>query len=159
MTEINQEVICDDIYGKTYKVQSSELSFRPAVYAVIIHDGKVLLSKQWEGYDFPGGAIELGESTADALIREVKEETGLVVKVGKLLHCDNSFFKLPFKGSFVHSIQIFHQCEVVGGELSTQFLDEQELRYVGKAEWINLEDFANVKIYSSVDAKKVLSLI
>lgn len=152
-------VTCEDIHDNKYQVSSEELTFRPAVYGVIIQDGKILLSKQWEGYDFPGGAIELGEQTSDALIREVKEETGFEVEVGRLLHCDNSFFKLPFKGNFVHSIQIFHLCKIVGGELSTQFLDEQEKRYVGKAEWVALDKFNEVKIYSSVDAKKVLKLI
>ncbi len=156
---LKRMVTCDDIHDKKYQVSSDDLSFRPAVYGVIIQDGKILLSKQWEGYDFPGGAIELGESTADALIREVKEETGLKVEVGKLLHCDNSFFKLPFNGSFVHSIQIFHMCKIIGGELSTQFLDEQEQKYVGKAEWVDLNKFNDVKIYSSVDLKKVLKLI
>jgi 8-oxo-dGTP diphosphatase len=97
-----REVTCEDIEGKTYQVPSDKLTFRPAVYGVIIQDGKILLSKQWDGYDFPGGGIDLGEDTETALIREVKEETGVDVEVGRIVYSSNSFFKLPFKEKFVH---------------------------------------------------------
>jgi len=151
-----QIVTCKDIEGNTYQVSANELAFRPAVYAVIIKDGQILMSKQWDGYDFPGGGIELGEPTESALIREVKEETGVDITVKKILHCSNSFFKLPFKGTFVHSIHLYYQCQIVGGELSTEFLNEQEKQYVGRPEWLELNKIRNVKIYTSADVDKLL---
>lgn len=150
------QVTCEDIEGKNYQVNISDLSFRPAVYGVIVKDGKILMSKQWDGYDFPGGGIELGEPTEDALVREVKEETGLDVKMGKILHCEHSFFKLPYKGNFVHSIHMYYECHVVGGELSTDYFDEQEKQYADKPEWVDLSTIKDAKIYSSGDVNKVL---
>lgn len=150
------QVTCEDIEGKTYQVNVSDLSFRPAVYGVIVKDGKILMSKQWDGYDFPGGGIELGEPTEDALIREVKEETGLDVKMGKILHCEHSFFMLPYKENFVHSIHMYYECCVVGGELTTDYFDEQEKQYADKPEWVDLNTIKDVKIYSSSDVNKVL---
>jgi len=129
------------------------------VYGVIIQEDKILLSKQWNGYNFPGGGIELGENTEDALKREVKEETGIEISVGKILHCQNSFFKLPFKGNFVHSIHVFYECKVIGGELSTKYLDENEKKYAEMAEWVPLTKIPDLKIFSSVDAKKVLEAV
>ncbi|MBD3279521.1 MAG: NUDIX domain-containing protein [Candidatus Pacebacteria bacterium] len=156
MNKSPQQVTCEDVEGKTYQVGTDQLTFRPAVYGVIVKDGKILMSKQWDGYDFPGGGIELGEPTDKALLREVKEETGLDVKMGRILHCEHSFFKLPFKGNFVHSIHMYYECRVVGGEISTEFLDEQEKQYADKPEWVDLSKITKVKIYSSGDTNKVL---
>ena len=55
----------------------------------MIKDGdKYLLQnrvkKDWQGYTFPGGHIEPGESIVQSAIREVKEETGLDVKHPKI---------------------------------------------------------------------------
>ena len=59
----------------------------PSVKAIIIKDGKFLIVKEilknkiiW---DLPGGKIKYGESPYDALIREVKEETTLKIKIIK----------------------------------------------------------------------------
>lgn len=159
MKQKDFSVTCHDIEGNTYQVSANKLTFRPAVYGVIIQNNKVLLSKQWDGYDFPGGGIELGESTEEALEREVKEETGIEVNVGQILHSEHSFFKLPFKGTFVHSIHLYYQCEMIAGELSTQFLVAQEQEYAGMPEWIDLDRLDQVKIYNSVDLSKVLKSI
>jgi 8-oxo-dGTP diphosphatase len=64
---------------------------RVVVGAAIVHDGRVLaacrsapaeLAGRWE---FPGGKVEDGESEADALVRECREEMGIEVAVGRLL--------------------------------------------------------------------------
>jgi len=94
MEKDSKKIICKDVHGKEYEIAVGQLSFRPSVYGVIIQDGKAFLSKQWgDGYDFPGGGIELGETIEEALKREVKEETGLEVKVGEIIAVENSFLK------------------------------------------------------------------
>ena len=56
---------------------------REAVRAIIRKDGKIALvkSEKEHYYKFPGGGIEPGESHLGALLREVREETGLQVRV------------------------------------------------------------------------------
>lgn len=62
------------------------------VAAVIIRDGCVLTCRRnaersagglWE---FPGGKVEPGESAEEALIREIREELGVDIEVGELIH-------------------------------------------------------------------------
>jgi ADP-ribose pyrophosphatase YjhB (NUDIX family) len=63
------------------------------VTGVVIEDGRILLLNQDAGersWSLPGGKLEDGETLAGALVREIREETGLDVEPGRLLYvCDN----------------------------------------------------------------------
>ena len=54
---------------------------RPSARAIIIRDGKVAMvfSRKYGHYKFPGGGIRAGESREEALLREAREEAGLVL--------------------------------------------------------------------------------
>ncbi len=59
---------------------------RIGVGAVVLHEGRVLLVRRGQPpgvgkWSLPGGLVHLGETTRDAVAREVMEETGLVVRV------------------------------------------------------------------------------
>lgn len=61
------------------------------VAAVIRRGGRILISRRREGgerggqWEFPGGKVEPGEGEPEALRREVREELGCEVEVGRLL--------------------------------------------------------------------------
>jgi ADP-ribose pyrophosphatase YjhB (NUDIX family) len=62
----------------------------PCVGAVVVAAGQLLLIQRGHppeagSWSLPGGRIEAGETDADALVREVREETGLEVTVGALV--------------------------------------------------------------------------
>jgi 8-oxo-dGTP diphosphatase len=156
---MNKAVICHDIKGNKFEITADKLSLRPSVYGVILKNNKVLLSKQWDGYDFPGGGIELGETIKEALIREVKEETGLAVKVGNLITCEDSFFKTPHEVQYVQSILLYYLCEVTGGEISTENFDKYEKEYAGMPEWIDIKSKDQIKFYNSVDSLAILNKV
>jgi 8-oxo-dGTP diphosphatase len=151
-----KNVTCVDKDGNQFEVPVLDLQMRPSVYGVIISDGKVLLVRQWDGYDFPGGGIDLGETIEEALVREVKEESGMDVVVGEIIACENSFFKTN-KGEYLHSVLLYYTCEVVGGELSIDGIDEAEKAYVRDLpEWVPLEKLDTIKFYNSVDSVEVI---
>lgn len=71
--------------------------------------GRVLLCRNVKhGYCYlPGGHVEFGERAADALVREFKEETGLVVQVGNCLLVSEGTFQQ--KGRERHEVNlVFH---------------------------------------------------
>jgi ADP-ribose pyrophosphatase YjhB (NUDIX family) len=83
--------------------------------AVLIEQDRILLVQQRvdavRGWSLPGGALEAGETLADCVAREVKEETGLEVAVGRLLYvCD----RIDGNQHVVHVTFAVHQ---VGGRL------------------------------------------
>ncbi|MHA6529599.1 NUDIX hydrolase [Paenibacillus sp. BAC0078] len=72
-----------------------------AVKGVIVHKGKILLVQRAAedsvgagSWECPGGKIEFGEGLETALVREIREETGLTVEVGALLYV-SSFLSDP----------------------------------------------------------------
>ncbi|MBQ8482290.1 MAG: NUDIX domain-containing protein [Alphaproteobacteria bacterium] len=69
--------------------------FRLRAAAVIIENGSVLFAtNDVEKYYYSvGGAIELGETAEQAVLREVKEETGVDYEIDRLLFIQENFFK------------------------------------------------------------------
>jgi len=61
------------------------------VAAIIIHNGQILCMQRGQAkqdyisykYEFPGGKIELGETRIEALMRELKEEMNIEVKIAE----------------------------------------------------------------------------
>ena len=79
-----------------------------AVGAIIVREGAVLLVRRGRGaevgkWSIPGGRVEFGESLADAVAREVLEETGLQVTAGELAWWVERIGDEPF----VHHYVIF----------------------------------------------------
>jgi 8-oxo-dGTP pyrophosphatase MutT (NUDIX family) len=150
------KVICHDVEGNKKEVDIKELKFRPSVYGVLIENGKILLFKQWDGYDFPGGGVEIGETINEALEREFWEETGLKIKIGQPVICETSFFAPRFVEEYWNCPLIYFLCEKVSGELSKDNFDEHEKKYADMPEWIDLDGVDKLKFYNSIDSVKVI---
>lgn len=151
-------VTCVDREGKNHQVDVNDLLWRPSVYGLYIHDDKILLSKQWDGYDFPGGGIEKHETITQALQREFFEETGLKVeKVGPMVACEESFYQATLSSEKAfHSILMYYLIEQASGELSTEYFDETEKTYADMAEWISLDAIEDITFFNSIDSIKVI---
>ena len=100
------------------------------VLCLIHKEDKYLLQdrikKDWRGYTLPGGHIEPEESIVDAVIREMKEETGLTIRNPKL--CGVKQF--PIEGG--RYLVFLFSAEEFEGELVSS--DEGKMHWVGKEE-------------------------
>lgn len=148
-------ITCTDIEGQKHLVSTSDLSWRPSVYAIIVKNKKVLLSNQYGGFDLPGGGVDLGEDLYEALKREVKEETGVNIANPGLIEAKTNFFKLPSAHShenrFIQSLLLYFTCDFKGGKLSIDGFDEHERLNGDMPEWVSIEDLEKIKVSSSID--------
>ncbi|OFV83780.1 MAG: NUDIX hydrolase [Acidobacteria bacterium RIFCSPHIGHO2_02_FULL_67_57] len=90
------------------------------VGGVVIRDTRVLLVQraseplagQWS---LPGGAVELGETLEEAVVRELKEETGLTVRVVKLVEAFERIIRDDSGRPRYHYVLLDYLCEPVEG--------------------------------------------
>jgi 8-oxo-dGTP diphosphatase len=95
---------------------TSERDRKLVVAGLVAHDGRVLITQrtaeqalplQWE---FPGGKVEPGEAPVAALARELREEIGVVVEVGRIW--DVLFHAYPA----FDLVMLVYTCRIVDGE-------------------------------------------
>jgi len=127
-----------------------EVRLFTATKALIVHEGKVLVlresSKYVEGtnsgrFDVVGGRITPGERFEDALKREIFEETGLSVKIGKPFFVNESWPVV--KGEKWQVVRIFFEAF---SEDNKVILSEDHDKY----EWINPNNFRNYPIIENL---------
>ncbi len=102
--------------------------------AIIIKNGKILLEKRhsgkWKGYwCLPGGQLVKGETIEEGLKREVFEETGFKVKIGKLV---GVYSGVLFNGSGGEVAALSYFAEIVGGKKRLQKEEVDEIRWFAK---------------------------
>jgi glycerol-1-phosphatase len=86
--------------------------------------GHILLQRRSDNgrWGLPGGSVEIGEAVAAAVVREVQEETGLAVRVDRLVgvYSDPAFQVVRYAdGNVVHYVSLFFACALLGGTLHT----------------------------------------
>jgi 8-oxo-dGTP diphosphatase len=105
-----------------------------ATKAFIVHDGKILLLRESTHYqdgtqigkfDVPGGRVQPGERFDEGLIREIREETGLTVRVGKPFFVGE--WRPIVKGEPWQIVGIFFACEA---DTDAVALSEDHAEYV-----------------------------
>lgn len=103
-----------------------------AVAGVLLRDdGALLLQRRSDDgeWGLPGGAVELGESPAEALVREMAEETGLAVRPTELLGVVGPARLIYPNDDLVEYFSLVFRCDLLGGALSTADEQTLELRY------------------------------
>jgi 8-oxo-dGTP pyrophosphatase MutT (NUDIX family) len=111
-----------------------DLLITPAASAIIFDEqGRMLLHKRSDNGDWhpPSGCIEPDESPTDAVVREVWEETGLIVEPVSLIGIYNGpafHFTYPH-GDQIAIFSIMFACRAIGGTLQPDEHEVLELKY------------------------------
>ena len=97
-------------------------------------NGEVLLQKHGDSkkWGFPGGAVEIGETPQMAAVREIKEETGLDVRVEKTIGVYTDLDMVYPNGDKAQSIIIAFELKAVGGKLHCDQEETLELKFFSK---------------------------
>ncbi|MFT5365555.1 MAG: 8-oxo-dGTP diphosphatase [Candidatus Latescibacterota bacterium] len=105
----------------------------------ILKENKILLTKRedFEVWCVPGGAVDKGESIPQAAIREAKEETGLTIRLTRMV----GLYGRPYNNQVIHSI--LFAAEPISGDLKTQADEVIDIGYFTLKEALNLQLFAD----------------
>jgi len=124
-----------DLFNKKHKRNLKNFKFRVSVYGVLHKGDKILVQRhpRLKTYGLPGGGVEIGETINSSLVREFVEETGLTLKIGKLITVTESFF--TYEGEDAHSILITYEVSSLGGKLLTEGNKED----TGEVKFIELD--------------------
>jgi ADP-ribose pyrophosphatase YjhB (NUDIX family) len=111
---------------------------KAGVAVIILNEAnQVLLQKRADVglWGIPSGHIEIGETVAEAAIREVKEETNLEIRIKKLIGVysdpNSQVFAYP-NGKVVHFITTCFLAEITGGELRCNSDESLEIKFFGQ---------------------------
>ena len=108
-----------------------------AAAAVVVKEGKILIIKRnfdpnRGKWSIPGGVIEVGETVRESAVREVYEETGLRVKIGKIADVVDNIIHEGEKVKY-HFVNCDFEAEYISGEVK---INEE----VSDFAWIEEED-------------------
>ena len=113
-----------DLFCNESGYQTPKIDTRAAIF----ENGKILLVRETNGkWSLPGGWVDVNVSVGDNVVKEVKEESGLDVKVDKVIAIqDRAKHNLPVYAYGV--CKVFAQCSVIGGSFEPN-IETTEFRY------------------------------
>ena len=113
------------------KVGHDELILNYAGCIIFDEQNRLLLQRRTDcgKWGFPGGLLELGESAAEAAVREVREESGLDVRITALFGIYSKYHVVYANGDRAQTILHMFRAEVTGGALLSGSSETMELRY------------------------------
>lgn len=139
--------------------------FRPSAKAVVVRDGRVLVTRNRTPGDprpdwhiFPGGGQRPGETLDAALVREVREETGIEVRPGRLLWVRELIAarrrEFPFDPAD-HALEFMFQAEFVADHGDPH----EEDTYQQAVAWVSIAELEDLRFYPAAVVPALRSLL
>lgn len=132
--------------------KTDEYVFSYRVAGICIQNGKVLLQKPTNdtAFAFPGGHVELGETNAQTLIREFKEEIGVDITVSDLKWVGEIFF--PWENKPCHQICLYYIVDIKSNNvpLEAMFIGKEKIeerKFDLEFHWVPISELNNIEVY------------
>lgn len=133
---------------------------RRAVRAIVIKDGSLLVmhrNKFGKEYEtLPGGNIEIGETTEQALLRELSEETSILVEVDRLVFIEQA--------GDPYGTQYIYLCKYISGE--PQLAADSEEAHINKLgqnlyepKWVSIQELPQLPFLSEKLKQTILQSV
>lgn len=130
--------------------------FNYRVAGIVVENGRVLVGRaDWEDFWYlPGGRVEMSEEARESLAREMQEELGARVEIGRLVWVLENFFE--FDGTTFHEIGLYFDVSLTDGSpeiRADEFeRDDEGTRLIFR--WVPLDDLGSIRLLPSflVDA-------
>ena len=143
-----------------FKTDNWVFSYRVA--GICVRNGKVLLQTttgEDHSFAFPGGHVEFGETHAQTLIREFKEEIGADIVVKDLKWVAEVLF--PWGKKPCHQICLYYMVEIKNPEIpgDGRFLANEQLEgrnFQLEFHWVPIEEVVDMELYPT-NAKELLN--
>ena len=123
--------------------------FNHRVAAVIVKDGKLLAQKNENdnSYYLVGGRVSFGESTQEALVREVKEELDINIKTYRPIWVNECFFNDCEKT--YHEIGLYYLVDIsdTGFNCFDRSFKKREEHRINTYEWLDIEQLNGITLY------------
>jgi mutator protein MutT len=126
------------VYSERLKeAMRGELVISAGVDAIVRNgNGEILLIRRSDSgtWDLPGGAVEPGETPSAALLREVREETGLEVSIVRVagVFGGRTFRHTYPDGQEIEGFSVTFECEIAGGQLRNNDGEAGAFRFVSE---------------------------
>ena len=123
-----------------FRTKSNQTVFGVRATALILQNHQLLVTKDKGKYYTIGGAIQVNESTEDAVVREVKEELGVKAQAGQLAFVVENRFEQDVVS--YHNIEFHYLVDLLEDAPLTMQEDEQRQ----PCEWIDLDKLQNIQL-------------
>lgn len=125
--------------------------FNYRVCAILIHGSKILVMRDERSPYFylPGGRVTMGETAEQAVIREVREELGITVKISRPLWLNQAFFTEDVDKLHYHEICVYFLIDFSNTnllEFGERFILE-EGTHTHVFEWLEFDRLKNEYFY------------
>ncbi len=154
LQQINNDVCFETLDKKRFRLRAA---------AIIIEDNHILFAtNDSENYYYSiGGAIEIGETAEQAVLREVYEETGIKYEIERLAFVQENFFKRNdgmLKGLECHEITFYFLMKSRGTKTLNSHSKTANNTIDERMEWIPIDKLKNVIAYPEFFREKLKDL-